>query len=96
MKTQTRYHAQGSLRVHERSDLSRNLINVEASAYDNVTAHGVRLRVSDPTPGGHILDVVLNPEDASALGNLVRALALSAISKRQEDAISRESERASA
>ena len=89
----TRYHAQGRLRVHERSDLSRNLISVQASAYDNVTAHGVRLRVSDPTPGGQILDVVLNPEDASSLGNLMKALADLAMAKRQSDAISREWER---
>jgi hypothetical protein len=73
--------------------LSRNIIDVQASAYDNVTAHGVRLRVSDPTPGGQILDVVLNPEDASTLGNLMKALADSAISKRQADAIRRERER---
>ena len=87
-----RSHVQGSLRFHERSELSRNLISVQASAYDNVTAHGVRLRVSDSTPGGQILDVVLNPEDASTLGNLMRALADSAIAKRQSDAILRESE----
>jgi hypothetical protein len=76
--------------------LSRNLIDVQASAYDNVTAHGVRLRVSDPSPGGHILDVVLNPEDASTLGNLMRVLADSAIAKRQSDAIHREEDRATA
>jgi hypothetical protein len=79
--------------MDERTDLSQSLISVQASAYDNVTAHGVRLQVSDPAPGGHILDVVLNPEDASKLGNLMQALADSAIVKRQSDAIRREEER---
>jgi hypothetical protein len=88
-----RYHARGTLRVAERADLSQSFISVQASAYDNVTAHGVRLQVSDLTPGGQILDVVLNPEDASVLGNLMKALAESARGKRQSDAISRERER---
>lgn len=90
-----RSHAQGSLRFHERSELSRDLISLQASAYDNVTAHGVRLRVSDSSPGGQVLDIVLNPEDASTLGNLMRVLADSAMAKRQSDAILREFERVS-
>jgi hypothetical protein len=89
----TGYNALGTLRVEKGADLSRSFISVQASSYDNVAAHGVRLLVADPRPGGHILDVVLNPEDASTLANLMKTLAGTAMAKRQTDAICRELER---
>lgn len=88
MKTQ--YKGHGTLRVKDGADLSRSFLNVQASSYDHASAHGVRLMVSDPSPGGQILDVVLTPEDASTLGSLMRSLATSAVAKRQTDNLCRE------